>query len=245
LDGKHIVVQKPRKSGSTFYTYKHTFALQLLALINADYQFLYVDVGCQGRIGDAGVYYHSGLSKALINNTINIPAAKKLPQSEVVCRYMLVADEAFPLTPYMMKPYAKRGLNSSEKVFNYRLSRARRVIENSFGILAHWFRVFLAPICLSTKSVTALVLAAVTLHNFLRSRSASREVYCSDAAVDRKNTTTGEVISGEWRLANVSRGMVDMMPLRGNLRSDGKEMRDKLAEYFVADGAVPWQWVHG
>jgi DDE superfamily endonuclease len=55
LDGKHIVVQKPANSGSTFFTYKKTFAIQLLALVDANYNFIYVDVGCQGRIGDAGV----------------------------------------------------------------------------------------------------------------------------------------------------------------------------------------------
>jgi len=51
MDGKHIVVQKPTKSGSAFFTYKHTFAIQLLAVVDADYKFIYVDVGCQGRIG--------------------------------------------------------------------------------------------------------------------------------------------------------------------------------------------------
>jgi len=56
MDGKHISMKKPAKSGSTFFNYKHTFSFQLLAVVDAEYRFTYVDVGCQGRVGDAGVY---------------------------------------------------------------------------------------------------------------------------------------------------------------------------------------------
>ena len=110
LDGNHIVTQRPWNSGSMFFTYKRTYTVQLMALVDADYNFTYVDVGCQGRIGDAGVYHHSRLSKALISNSLNILPPGMLPQSDVKSPFMLVANEAFPLTPFM-KPFVRQ-LNS-------------------------------------------------------------------------------------------------------------------------------------
>jgi len=79
-----------------FYTYKHTFAIQLLALLDADYNFIYVHVGCQGRIGDAGVFHPSSLSKALAQDTLGIPDRTLLPNSSTQCSYTLLADEAYP-----------------------------------------------------------------------------------------------------------------------------------------------------
>jgi hypothetical protein len=67
---------------------------------------------------------------------VNIPDACTLPgdDSGEVYPYMFVGDEAFPLKTYFMRPFPGRSLDCTEKkVFNYRLSRARRVIENAFG----------------------------------------------------------------------------------------------------------------
>ena len=48
----------------------------------------------------------------------------------------MVGDEIFGLKPYLIRPYSgQRSARLPQDVFNYRLSRARRVIENAFGIL--------------------------------------------------------------------------------------------------------------
>lgn len=64
------------------------------------------------------------------------------------------------MTTKMMKPYPHRNLEKEKRIFNYRLSRARRVVENAFGILAHRWRVFLTTIKLSPDKVTDIILAA-------------------------------------------------------------------------------------
>ena len=61
-----------------------------------------------------------------------------------------------------MKPYAFRGLTRENRIFNYRLSRVRRVSENAFGILANRFRVFLTLMQLSSENAEKVVLASST-----------------------------------------------------------------------------------
>ena len=56
--------------------------------------------------------------------------------------YVIVGDEAFPLKPYLMQPFPGRDIRNNEerRKYNYRLSRARRVIENAFGEFKIWSR---------------------------------------------------------------------------------------------------------
>ena len=70
-----------------------------------------------------------------------------------------------------MKPFSHKDMLVERRIYNYRLSRARRVVENAFGIMANRFRVFLTTIALAPHKVDELVLAACVLHNYLRDES--------------------------------------------------------------------------
>ena len=63
LDGKHITMKKPKKPGSEFYNHKGFFSLLLLALVNTDYRFLWVDVWSSGSSLDAQIFNHSKYKK--------------------------------------------------------------------------------------------------------------------------------------------------------------------------------------
>lgn len=45
LDGKRVLISKPRNSGSDYYDYKGHIRIIMMALVDAHYKFLYVDVG--------------------------------------------------------------------------------------------------------------------------------------------------------------------------------------------------------
>ncbi|XP_070401439.1 uncharacterized protein [Nothobranchius furzeri] len=158
IDGKHIFIQPPANSGSTFYNYKSRFSIILMAVVDTNYRFVYASAGTQGRASDAGVFAHSDLREAMDTGTLNVPPDATLPGTDSTMPYVLIGDEAYPLRPDLMKPYPSQNLNHDQRIFNYRLSRARRVVENAFGILANRFRVFRTTICLHPDKVLQLFL---------------------------------------------------------------------------------------
>ena len=70
----------------------------------------------------------------------------------------VVGDDAFPMSVNLMKPYPQRNLEPQKRIFNYRLSRARRVVENAFSILAHRWRVFLTTVNMCPDKLTYVIL---------------------------------------------------------------------------------------
>ena len=244
MDGKHILIRPPANSGSYYFNYKHNFSIVLLALVDADYKFTYIDVGCNGRISDGGVFRNCSLNKAMENGSLNIPSATPLPGGDRPVPFMIVADDAFPLRQNIMKPYSQIGLTTQKRIFNYRLSRARRIFENAFGILSNRFRVFMTPIGLEPEKVTKIVLACCTLHNYLREQTVSRLVYMPRGSVDAEDPDTHALLPGEWRSEENPQGWIGLAHQGSNRHSTvAKELRDYLCDYFVSScGEVSWQY---
>jgi hypothetical protein len=114
LDGKHVVVSAFKKSGSLFYNYKGTFSIILFALVDANYRFLFVDIGRPGSNNDAKVWQECSLKAALDEGKLN------LPDSDGV-QYHFIGDDIFPLTTTLIKPYTRSDkMEVAEKIFNYR-----------------------------------------------------------------------------------------------------------------------------
>jgi len=149
----------------------------LLAVVDAEYKFLYVDVGCNGRVSDGGVFNRCSLYHALETGTVGLPLAIPLPGQAQPVPYFFVADDAFAMINYIMKPYPFKDQLAPNQIFNYQLSRARRIVENVFGIIANRFRVLRKPLIQSPTSTVNIVLAVCVLHNFLMSTQGSWSSY--------------------------------------------------------------------
>jgi hypothetical protein len=81
VDGKRVAIIPPPNTGSLYYNYKHFFSVVLMAIVDADLKFICVDIGCNGRMSDAGIWQRTPLASAMNNKTARIPPPKCLPNS--------------------------------------------------------------------------------------------------------------------------------------------------------------------
>ena len=206
---------------------------------------MYVDIGCNGRVSDGGVFRESSLNSALVNETLDIPPAEPLPGCSTPIPYTIVADDAFPLKDYIQKPYRQTGLTTKKRIYNYRLSRARRVVENAFGILAHRFRVLMTPINLAPEKVEIIVFTCCVLHNYLRSQAIASSTYTPPGSLDSEHPLTHEVQPGSWRRDEQQNGCFgNKLTKQGSNHSKDTAIfyREYMTDYFNSPlGAVCWQ----
>ena len=81
-DGKHIPIKCPKGDGLTFFKYKGFYSIVLLGLVDSDYKFIFIYVGCQGRISDGGVFRNTELYNRLVSDELNLPDPMELPESQ-------------------------------------------------------------------------------------------------------------------------------------------------------------------
>jgi hypothetical protein len=165
-----------------------------MAIVNANMEFIMADVGCNGRVSDGGVIEETAFYSKLKSGKLYLP---KIEETVNNLNFVFVGDDAFALRDDLIKPFPQKNLSYEIKVFNYRLSRAGRVVENAFGILGTRFRVFHTAIHLKPSKIEDIVLASVVLHNYLRREC--RLTYTPIASIDSEEVGSGTVIPGEWR----------------------------------------------
>ena len=135
-----------------------------------------------------------------------------------------------------MRPYPGK-LNEEERISNYRFSRARIVIENSFGILAARWRIFTKLIKASVDKVEKCA-GMHFLHKYLRQAENASGFVDSEDCKDA-------IKPGEWRsMVNTNEGAFNEIPSVRGPKEDAVEMRKKLMKYVNEVDAVDWQLDH-
>lgn len=176
IGGKHIRIIKHTDSGSLYYNYKNYFSTVSLAVCDANYCFICIDVGAYGKSNDSTIFKNSLFHhKKLMDKTLNIPAAKPISATcTMSLPHVIVADEAFSLNENIMRLYCRHSLTNKKRIFSYRLSRARRYIECCFGIMANKWRIFHRPLNVNIDFAEDLIKACCALHNYVRLRDGDR-----------------------------------------------------------------------
>lgn len=127
------------------------------------------------------------------------PSDEALSGRQMKVPYVFIGDDAFSLHEHLLKAYSvEQKKRSTKRIFNYRLCRARRIIENVFGIMSSIFLVVRKVMLLSPEKATMVVLACIYLHNFLRKSKHSRNVYTPPGTFDEYKQD-GTIIPGAWR----------------------------------------------
>ncbi|XP_077485790.1 uncharacterized protein LOC144096777 [Amblyomma americanum] len=210
LDGCHFPVSPPKEHATDYYNYKGWYSIILLAVVDHKYHFRYINVGSPGRCHDASVYGRSKLHTLIENGTFSSPMAMIEGTSVPP---ILLCDQAFPLSPNLQKPFPNAQPGSSEAVFNYNLSKTRRIVENGFGRLKARFRFVMKRMECRLNKAKLAIRAACVHHNICEAMKDSVEPqWESEArALDlyaQPSRNTGECSGG------------------------GQEVRHALANYF-------------
>lgn len=205
-----------------------------MALVNSNYEFMYVDIGKQGRMSDGGVIECTSFYQKLIKDKLGMPTNSDTKEN---LNFVLVGDAAFGLHEHILTPYPEKGLDYHQRIFNYRLSRARNVVENAFGVLAARFRMFHTALAMAPENINVIVLAACVLHNFLRRNSTK---YVTRTTFDYENSKTHAMEKGDWRKERLE--LIGLQRKKKNSSLSAKTNRLKYCQYFNdIRGRVEWQ----
>lgn len=157
VDGKHVRIRNPRHSGSMYRNYKQYFSIVLQGVAGPDYKFIAVDVGAYGKESDGGIFSNSNLSKKLDKGALGSKSFAALPGTNIKVPHVILGDEAYPLKTYLMRPFPGENLDTATRLFNRRLSKARQVIECTFGIVTSKWRLLLKEIEVEPDFVDLMV----------------------------------------------------------------------------------------
>ena len=165
IDGSHIPIVKPKDSASDYYNRKNYYSVLMQGLVDFRGQFMDVCIGWPGKVHDARVFSNSSIYKKAVKGKLFPPWTRKISNVEIPL--MILGDPAYPLLPWLMKPYIENAHSTAkEKYCNYRQSRARMVVENAFGRLKGRWRCLLKRLDFDLKNVPAIIASCVVLHNF-------------------------------------------------------------------------------
>ena len=217
--------QMSTRGGSLFHNCKGFHSIVLLALVDGDYQFLWVDMGAARSTSDAQNFKHTALRHKIEDGSIGFPDSESLGIGGSKVNFFILRDDPFPLKLWLMRPYSSHSMDLKETVFNYRIRWGRIVVKNAFGMLTSRFRIFQSPLQQQPRVVNRVVMACLVLHNLLRIRYPTAEQ---------------EDLVGEDQRTVVLKG--NDIPYHGcNAIGAAKRQRDILRHYFMNEGEVPGQ----
>ena len=210
IDGTHIPVEAPAENASDYYNRKGWHSVILQGTVDHEGLFTDIYTSWPGRVHDARVFSNSGLYSKAESGTLLPNCAQSFSGVCVPC--FVVGDPAYPLRPWLMKPFINTGcLTPHQQCFNNRLSKSRVVVEHAFGQLKGRWRCLRNKLSVCIDDVPEVIGAYCILHNLCQ--------------------THGEVFEDTW-LENETEPDDPRASGTGNSSTSGENVRRALAEYL-------------
>lgn len=197
------------------------FVLQ--GIVDADACFTVIDLADPPEDTNMIQFKNTFFGRALCENTLELPAPRKLGNSEVLMPYVFVGDQTFPLLENLMRPYsAGRKLDNKQRIFNFRFARAHRMVELAFGLVTSKFQCLTNNLISDPEKVKNIAKACCVLHNFIRRRRPN----------DLNEQSEFEITTLDNQTFNVS----------GRMNKKALVIQDLFSDYFVSShGRIPKQ----
>jgi len=211
IDGTHIPIIAPSENSSDFYNRKGYYSIIMQAVVDHSYKFIDINVGWPGKVHDSRVFRHSSLFE--MGNQGFLPE-KVLNLNNTHVPVHLIGDAAYTLLPWLMTPF-KGKLTEIQEAYNYKLSSARMVVENSFGRLKARFRRLLKRFDGQLPFLLDVIVDCVILHNICEINK--------------------DICLEEWFDNEVTRDVENIRALCGNFDGqigDAKNITKVIAEYL-------------
>ena len=165
INGTRIPIIAPKENHKDYVNRKGFYSIQMQAVVDSRYLFRDVVVGWPGSVHDARVLSNSTLYKKGVDNALFNGIESQRIQGQDIPP-LLLGDPAYPFLPWLMKRYPENNDTPREqRVFNYRLSRARMTVENTFGRFKGRFKRFSKRVDMEVSSLVNVVLSSCILHN--------------------------------------------------------------------------------
>lgn len=168
IDGTHIPLKRPHKNSQDYFCYKQFFSLNIQAICDSKGYFMDVECKWPGSVHDAKMFANSSINQQMKTGQLPKTFITLLPGFEAIPNY-LIADPAYPLTPFSMKEYQSCATNE-EVIFNNMLRSARNQIECALGRLKARWGFLTRKIDHKLEMIPTLAYSCFVLHNYCESK---------------------------------------------------------------------------
>lgn len=164
IDGTHIKILAPFTDASDYFSRYGCHTMVLQAVVDHKCCFTDICVGWPGKTHDARVFRNSQLYRKGMENNLFTSFTRTISDAEVPV--VILGDPAYPLLPWLMKPYPGHSLSRQKNTFNFKQSSTRMAIEIAFGRLKGRWRCLLKRLDNRMVNIPTIVAACCVLHNF-------------------------------------------------------------------------------
>lgn len=165
IDGCHLRLQCPigETARKDYYNFKHFYSIILMGIVDGTGRFLWACAGMPGNCHDSTLLQSTSIWSRL--KTLCEISTQRIGELDVPG--MILADNAFPFRPYIMKRFSQARTTPEQQRFNKRHASSRVIIENTFGMLKMRFRELFRGSESQPNNLKYGALAAVTIHNIM------------------------------------------------------------------------------